>query len=447
MKLLFSLLSFFFLHSAIALTPCASNKDCLETQYCAAGECLDHSACKTDADCFNPSNIFSVITCVGYIECQENGICGMVCDETASQCKDGSDYVNCFAAPCSVDSGCDDAVSCVDDYCGGCNTIHFDAAGNQVCADDVKEPTVVVDMPTSCKTDKDCAVSSEIQKSVMAPFCAQGVCMEAGSCQTDLDCFNPSNVYPVAACLGYIECQENGLCGIVCGGDIGTPTSCETDKDCAVSSEIQKSVMTPFCAQGVCMEAGSCQTDLDCFNPSNVYPVDECLGYIECQENGMCGIVCDGADCKGGSDYVNCFAAPCSVDSGCDDAVSCFNDYCGGCNATHFDAAGNQACEKTTFIKNTDESCNCLDEQYCADGTCLDFSTCQKVSDCLNPENNFLSIACVGSFQCEGGQCNKICDEDPLPDESSSGDDDSSAYIFRMACMLWFVFLVPIMLA
>jgi len=111
---------------SVAARSCQNAKqDCDDDQYCAANECLDYETCKTAIDCVNPSNKFISIDCVGHFNCLDSQ-CSQTCN-----CRDGSSPVACLIAPCQ--NGCDDADSCANDYCGGCNSINFDAGGNQIC--------------------------------------------------------------------------------------------------------------------------------------------------------------------------------------------------------------------------------------------------------------------------------------------------------------------------
>lgn len=124
------------LHYSVALS-CENNKQCRDGQYCAANECIDYMNCKKDVDCYNPSNKFISIMCLGHFSCEMGG-CKKVCET----CKDGSDVTPCVVKPCEVNE-CDGTSKCADDYCGGCNSIHFDKAGNDICrlaADDTKCP-------------------------------------------------------------------------------------------------------------------------------------------------------------------------------------------------------------------------------------------------------------------------------------------------------------------
>jgi len=58
-------------------------------------------------------------------------------------CKKGLAFdTDCKQVPCNnEDSQIDDSVSCVNDYCGGCNAIHFDATGFEIQAEAAAPPT------------------------------------------------------------------------------------------------------------------------------------------------------------------------------------------------------------------------------------------------------------------------------------------------------------------
>ena len=98
------------------------------------------------------------------------------------------------------------------------------------------------------------------------------------------------------------------------------------------------------------MEKGTCNEDLDCFNPANVYAAIECVGYTSCS-NGQCGVTC-GPACKDGSEWSVCEIAPCESTT-CASATSCTNDLCNGCRSIFFDAAGYEitSCNATTFTE------------------------------------------------------------------------------------------------
>jgi len=106
---------------------CEHDKDCGEQQYCGANVCQDQKICKMDVDCLNPSNRWGRAKCVGFDKCND-GVCRRTC---GYQCADKSDRVECDAPPCE-ENRYDEGFTCVNDYCGGCNTIVFDTAGNKV---------------------------------------------------------------------------------------------------------------------------------------------------------------------------------------------------------------------------------------------------------------------------------------------------------------------------
>jgi hypothetical protein len=371
---------------------CASSEDCTDEEYCSSGICQSWGTCQDDFDCRNPQNTYPVIECTGPLKCTQ-GTCGRECGPT---CPDGTNEVNCLASPCSIaKSTCEtDFVSCIDDYCGGCSALVFDAAGNpEVCSSpnetDVDTSDVV---PPSCNSTSDCESGS---------YCSSGECREMGMCVNTFDCRNPSNIYATILCIGPLYCNEtSGSCGRECGitdcpGDAepvqciespctvlrqtcdeeifecvddycggcnalafdasGAPVcngtaaepdpldggeepeiSCIATRDCPADH---------YCAAGACLPMGGCGVDLDCWNPNNMYPMVMCVGLLQCNlETKMCGVDCGMDPCKGGGQPVNCLARPCDVTT-CDETFEyCLDDYCGGCNAVFLDSAGNRVC-------------------------------------------------------------------------------------------------------
>lgn len=185
-------------------------------------------------NCVNPE-------CFGYLEC-DGEFCVRVCSDF---CKNGEGAV-CDRDACA-DNPCEESVSCIMN-CGDCTSIHFDASGNQVCLNDVN-------------TVNECSIEGDCSKE---EYCASGVCLPNGSCNTDLDCMNLENVYLTTRCLGYLKCKE-GRCSNVCS---------------------------------------------------------------ETCENGMERMTCDPAACK---------TNPCEA------SISCVEN-CSDCSAIHFDRSGKQVC-------------------------------------------------------------------------------------------------------
>lgn len=244
---------------------CAADSDCLEAEYCARGKCLVNGMCTSDSDCLNPKHIFADTMCIGYLECGNDGFCRRNC---GMPCKDEKKEVQCTISACDTKIACPDAVSCVPDYCDECNAINFDAAGSVI---------------TDCTANTRDAKNS----TGYAP------------CNSDSDCFT---------------------------------------KQIDRSSSLDKNGW--FCAQGVCMDMGSCVSDSDCNNPMNVFDDIRCSGFISCGDDGMCTRVC-GESCKDGSKQIECPFDPCNRKDFCIDAVSCRANRCGGkCEAMYYNAAG-----------------------------------------------------------------------------------------------------------
>lgn len=350
---------------------CTSSADCGESKFCSAGVCTESGKCSSDADCFNPDNVYATGLCVGPISCDlESGQCGRTCSD--SNCPADKPQVECLASTCGVlaETCSDEVANCVDYSCGDCGAFAFDKAGFQVC----NEPA-----PKSCNSTTDCGDFE---------YCSAGICTEAGKCSSDADCFNPDNVYASILCVGPISCNsESGRCGRTC-----SDSNCPADKpqvECPVltcktlagtcQEEISSCVdyscgecgafafdkagyqvcngsegdacnsaddcaEDEYCAGGKCLADGKCATDIDCFNPTNMYPMILCVGALSCQDNGSCGVKCGASNCPNGKKPTNCLVEPCSVPPSCQEPWEyCINDYChGGCDAILLDAAGNE---------------------------------------------------------------------------------------------------------
>jgi hypothetical protein len=190
---------------------CSSTNDCNADSYCAAGGCLAMGSCETNVDCHNPSNLFPTITCVGGLRCNKHLKCDKVCG--SPWCVDGSMSTSDLCPttpPCEIaESICKSTTtiaSCKDDYCGGCNALVFDAAGNhELCIGPVDAGLKPCSSTTDCASD-----GSE--------YCSTGTCLATGKCTTDADCFNPENTYPIVACVGETFCTGKGQCGKSCTG-------------------------------------------------------------------------------------------------------------------------------------------------------------------------------------------------------------------------------------
>lgn len=275
-------------------------------------------------------------------------------------------------------------------------------------------------------------------------YCGAGICQAYGYCRSELDCRNPDNLYPVIECTGPLVCDDFAFtCGRICGPSCEDGTegvacerspcdvadsicsndfvSCQTDycgecsalvfdaaghpEECFLPGPVSCSQTSDcgedeYCSSGTCTAKGKCSSEADCFNPDNLYPVIECVGPIGCDDDGQCGRTCTGSFCPDDEPTVQCLLAPCTaIALSCNETIAnCVDDYCGGCNAYVFDAAGFQICEEPTTCSSASD---CGSDEYCAAGECLPNGKCEKDLDCLNPSNSYPLPACVGVIGCE----------------------------------------------
>mmetsp|Transcript_22778 Transcript_22778/g.46347 ORF Transcript_22778/g.46347 Transcript_22778/m.46347 type:complete len:519 (+) Transcript_22778:322-1878(+) len=306
-------------------TTCQTSDQCTgQEEYCSGdGTCREGGACASVEDCSSPDNVFATALCLGTTVCEEER-CGIICG--------GVDEIgNTTGAPCSTSDDCDGA----SDYCS-----------------------------------------------------SGGTCLRVGECSTLGDCTNEDNgPYPVASCMGTLECAGNGMCAMDCttepipalpapGAEVSPPVidqggdgsslpvdvslvSCASDADCNVVSTTRLAGNSTgaawpppmYCAQGTCRKQGFCSTVEDCTNPSNNRWADKkCVGYLVCDAaTSTCDRVCGSQWCPKGSRYTPCVVDPCIAavedvvppGSPCLNSVSCRTTNCdGGCNALYYDASG-----------------------------------------------------------------------------------------------------------
>jgi len=198
-----------------------------------------------------------------------------------------------------------------------------------------------------CSSDRDC----DSMSALVTSYCASGRCLPMGSCKSTSDCSNPSNKFPVPACIGTNICSKDSRCVRECGGDGGggdggdgggdggdiSDGLCASSKDCSGSQ---------YCRRGVCAKMGECLSTADCFNRDNRFPTFLCVGPVTCKNN-RCTKDCSGSFCPPEQPARMCMTSPCMlIGSSCSESISsCVDDYCGGCNAIAFDRAGNQVCK------------------------------------------------------------------------------------------------------
>eukprot|EP00534_Pseudo-nitzschia_fraudulenta_P008070 CAMPEP_0201142038 /NCGR_PEP_ID=MMETSP0851-20130426/3664_1 /ASSEMBLY_ACC=CAM_ASM_000631 /TAXON_ID=183588 /ORGANISM="Pseudo-nitzschia fraudulenta, Strain WWA7" /LENGTH=655 /DNA_ID=CAMNT_0047415479 /DNA_START=269 /DNA_END=2239 /DNA_ORIENTATION=+ len=375
---------------------CETSDDCAGLEeYCSSdGTCREGGACASVEDCSSPDNVFATALCLGTTVCEEER-CGIVCDgaapdgAAAAPCETSDDCAG-LEEYCSSDGSCREGGTCAS--AGDCESpdnvfASIECLGTTVCEEErcgiicggVDEIGNTTGAP--CSTSDDCDGASD--------YCSSGgTCLRVGECSTLGDCTNEDNgPYPVASCMGTLECAGNGMCAMDCttepipalpapGAEVSPPVidqggdgsslpvdvslvSCASDADCNVVSTTRLAGNSTgaawpppmYCAQGTCRKQGFCSTVEDCTNPSNNRWADKkCVGYLVCDAaTSTCDRVCGSQWCPKGSRYTPCVVDPCIAavedvvppGSPCLNSVSCRTTNCdGGCNALYYDASG-----------------------------------------------------------------------------------------------------------
>ena len=198
-------------------------------------------------------------------------------------------------------------------------------------------------------------------------------------------------------------------------GPVASPIFCSSSMDCD---------STMYCAAGECLEMGSCETNMDCRNPLNLYLVEQHTGSLLCSEDSKRCRRERGPAFEDGSKPSDheCDVVPCDItDEICrwtDIVDTCQNDYANGCNALVFDQAGyHELCIgplKRTEIKPCSLTGDCAMDgsEYCSRGTCMTSGQCSSDADCFNPENIYNTNECLGPLSCsDNGQCGRACSD------------------------------------
>jgi len=376
---------------------CETLEDCPGDQYCSSnsGKCLDYGACEIPKDCFDEGNSYVVANCLGLTTC-EIGQCGIDC--TKERCLTSDDCPNEMYCRRSKDGG------------------------NQ--------------------------------------------CVPFGECFDASDCDNPDNEFALALCVGTKTCDNNGFCGIDCGGGGNENDDRVCAKDVrvcddgsAVSRDPQNNCEFPACPEDivcamdvqVCDDGSSVSRD-----PQNNCEFPACPSDIACTYDIQ---ECDDGSFVSRDPANNCEFPACPSDIACtydiqvcDDGSTVSRDPQNNCEfpACPSDIActyGIQECDDGSFVSrdpanncefpacpNPNDECqtsdDCPDDWYCSLGrnnplesqVCNANGFCNDASDCENPDNEMMMIACVGTIFCENGACGKTCGSGDSDLEQKEGD-------------------------
>jgi hypothetical protein len=323
-------------------TPCTTNNECdIDNEYCDEinGICLNMGQCNILDDCTNMNNIFAIVQCIGTLSCTD-GQCSKICDGTSDEEED----------------------------------------------DEEPTTTTTTTAPTSCRTNDECSNDG-------TEYCdaiVTGSCLKMGTCSSQPNCMDVHNMFAISSCVGTLSCID-GQCTQVCAttdsnsdGDSTSDeeeemeeapmssntntTTCTTNIDC-ISYEGTDLVplegggyerqIGSYCAQGVCMDMGSCNDNSDCSNPINLFDDKRCIGYLSCggddADDGTCTRIC-GTPCENGSQQqVECTVDPCKAT--CSDAVSCIVDLC-DCTAVYYSSSGEVITDCDEYVDEATATAN-----------------------------------------------------------------------------------------
>jgi eight-cysteine-cluster-containing protein len=227
-----------------------------------------------------------------------------LCCGAACVCADGSQPVQCFASPCAVTQACAEAVSCVDNYCGGCDAELYDAQGNAAC------------LPGGCDSDADCPADEWCRQAPpdrRAPEASGSGSALPRECVPFVNenqaCGGFRPAWTFERCAPPLICDvpdfiadATGICRQPCSSD----AECPSEQYCA--------------SDGVCDLDGRCEQNPDCELPGNDYSHPDCAGHGECPDfQTRCSWICDGAaaECRSDADCAptGCSGQICAAES------------------------------------------------------------------------------------------------------------------------------------
>ena len=329
---------------------CDSDLDCLdgwmEGTYCAGGECLEYSQCKTGSDCYNPSNIYGKIECVGYVECQVDGTCGVVC---GSQCKDGSDWVNCFVDPCDVLGVVDSSTTMSGSSTTATRNIDPSVCGSPAdsCMNDSNFGQCVGLINDGCQqlmTMESCPLQFACgDQNPDVDYCENLLATEA-NCMND-DNYNEcvslvvdqgcQNVVSLESCPLQFACDDDiqdhqDATGALCDvEELQTSVSCVADYCGGCHALHFDSKGSLLCAGKEMTSSEDTDDPLPCDEASNS---NDCTNFSQyCASNGFCAdyysCIVD-SDCSNGDNVMALASYECSNDSGVECQDGTCKTYC-----------------------------------------------------------------------------------------------------------------------
>ena len=359
--------------SAACPTSCTSDSNCISTDYCSNGQCVQKvqqgQACSSNAQCqtgFCVDGVCCNSACGG--QCQACNLAGSVgichavtgspvppraaCSGDGSVCNGSCNGVNTSsctyptAATQCRSASCTSGVQTLSAFCDGAG--NCPAPATQSCTPYVCGPTAC---KTSCASDADC---------IATDYCAGGVCM-------------PKKTFG-QSCAGNNQCAS-GFCadGVCCNA-----TCSEQCKACNLAGQVGTcSFVTGAPAPGhtACTGSGTvCGGSCNGSSSACTYPTTQCR-TAGCAS----GVETLAANCSGGScpalQTVDCAPYVCGP-TAC--KINCASDA--DCIATDYCSGG--MCVAKLGLAQTCSSNNQCTSGFCADGVCCNAACGEQCKAC-----------------------------------------------------------------
>ncbi len=403
---------------------CSTDADCADTSACTINErCVNH-ACTSDplpcddtnpctGDSCNPSSGCVNTPVANNTACDDGNVCngintcqnGMCQAGTAPNCDDGN---TCTTDSCNTQSGC------IHQGTPGCCSSDADCADNTPCTINercasgacVSDP-LDCDDQSPCTTDRCDSTSGCVQNPVPD---GQG-CGDTNLCNGIEKCSSGSCTHAAGLnCDDANSCTTDSCDPSTGCHNVGTPSCCTTDADCADSSA---------CTINERCDNGSCTSDPRNCDDGEVCTSDSCdpasgcvnthlLDGSNCSDGDTCNGIetCRSGTCASGTQLTCDDSNSCTTDS-CDPSTGCHNVGLPGCCSIDADCADSSAC--TINERCVNGSCT-SDPLPCDDGEVCTSDSCNPASGCVNtpvPNGQACGDAdvCNGIETCQNGDC------------------------------------------
>lgn len=344
------------------------------------------SGCPTK--CTSDNNCASGYYCDQSQKCSPVKTQGTICNESADcykvNCRECTNGVGTCVDNVCCDSTCTGACATCQNSSGVCTVVPEKTPGNPPCNNDLVCNGKSADCPTSCSTKADC---------VPGDYCDAGTCkLETNGtpCTTGSDC--PATLY----------CADGVCCNSSCTGGCSNCDLSGTSGTCSPVSPGTKPVNCSTSSTGYLCNGSELGCPTSCLKDADCAPDHYCAADSTCKPTKTNGATCGASDClvSGcrvcGSKYA-CVDGVC-CDSACSGACDACNlpNKVGTCSPMGAGQPGSPSC--APYLCGSGSACatTCSSNNNCAAG-----AYCDSTGHCVAQAG--VGTACSSQSQCGSG--------------------------------------------